>query len=170
MESTSALPQESVMFSESIRFNLDPFKEYTDDALWSALESINMKETVMNLPNKLAEMVSEGGDNFSAGQRQLICIARTLLRKARILVLDEATASVDYEADNVVQTVIRGKAFENITVLTIAHRLDTIRDCDRVMVMDDGNLVEMDSPAALLAIPEFTSLDCGIIHRTNRES
>eukprot|EP01034_Spumella_vulgaris_P029483 gene29483-36545_t len=113
-------------------------------------QSINLKEHVRSLPNGLTEEVAEGGDNFSAGQRQLICIARAILRKPKILVLDEATASIDNETDALVQKMVRSE-FKDCTVLTIAHRLNTIIDSDKVMVLDAGVMAEMAPPEELLA-------------------
>ena len=144
------IPQDPVMFSASVRFNLDPFKECTDEEIWSALARCQMQEHIQSLPGRLDEDVSEGGGNFSAGQRQLICIARALLRKPKILVLDEATASIDNDTDSLIQTMVR-ESFKECTVLTIAHRLHTIIDGDKILVLDSGNLAEFDSPAALLA-------------------
>ncbi|XP_069685044.1 ATP-binding cassette sub-family C member 4-like isoform X2 [Periplaneta americana] len=141
----SIIPQEPVLFSESLRHNLDPFKQYPDDALWNALEEVDLKSAVSGLEMQ----VQEGGSNFSVGQRQLICLARAILRNNKILVLDEATANVDPETDTFVQETIR-KKFKNCTVLTIAHRLNTIMDSDRVLVMDAGTMVEYDYPYALL--------------------
>ncbi len=143
------IPQDPVMFSASVRFNLDPFDEHTDEAIWAVLSDVNMKEHVLSLPSQLQEQVAEGGDNFSAGQRQLICIGRALLRKPRILIMDEATASIDPETDNFIQKMIRQK-FENVTMLTIAHRLHTIIDSTRVLVMDAGHVGEYDVPEVLL--------------------
>eukprot|EP01039_Chlorochromonas_danica_P003955 gene3955-4327_t len=145
------IPQDPVMFSASVRFNLDPFDQYCDDEIWEVLEGVNMKDHVLSLPNRLDEDVAEGGDNFSVGQRQLICIGRAILRKPKILVLDEATASIDNENDNMIQQMVR-QLFKQCTVLTIAHRLNTIIDSDRVMVLDQGELKELDSPANLLAV------------------
>lgn len=143
------IPQDPVMFSASVRFNLDPFTEKTDEEIWTILDRVAMKEHILSLPGKLDEVVAEGGDNFSAGQRQLICIARALLRKPKILILDEATASIDNETDALIQSMVR-KAFKQSTVLTIAHRLHTIIDCDRIMVLDAGKLAEMDSAENLM--------------------
>lgn len=137
------------MFSATVRFNLDPLAKHSDADIWEALERVEMKSHVSSLPNKLEEEVAEGGENFSAGQRQLICIARAILRNPRILVMDEATASIDNETDAMVQRMIR-EQFKNSTVLTIAHRLNTIIDSDMIMVLDQGKLAEMDSPKRLL--------------------
>ena len=144
------IPQDPVMFSTSVRFNLDPFDEHTDEAIWEVLSDVNMKEHVTSLPSQLQEQVAEGGGNLSVGQRQLICIGRALLRKPRILVMDEATASVDADTDNFIQKMIRQK-FENVTMLTIAHRLHTIIDSTRVLVMDAGHVGEYDAPEVLLS-------------------
>lgn len=144
------IPQDPVMFSASVRFNLDPFNQSTDEQVWNVLNDVNLTEHIKSLPNKLNEMVAEGGDNFSAGQRQLICIARALLRKPKILILDEATASIDAETDNFIQSMIREK-FANCTVLTIAHRLHTIIDSTKVLVLDAGHVNEYDAPNVLLS-------------------
>jgi len=110
-----------------------------------------MKDHITSLPNKLMEIVAEGGENFSNGQRQLICIARVLLRNPKVLVLDEATASIDNELDKKIQIMIRAK-FKTSTVLTIAHRINTIIDSDRVMVLDKGKVIEFDTPENLLKL------------------
>uniref|UniRef100_A0A7N9ANN6 ABC-type glutathione-S-conjugate transporter n=1 Tax=Mastacembelus armatus TaxID=205130 RepID=A0A7N9ANN6_9TELE len=144
------IPQDPVLFSGSLRMNLDPFDTYTDEEVWSSLELAHLKNFVSNLPDKLNHECSEGGENLSLGQRQLVCLARALLRKTKILVLDEATAAVDLETDTLIQSTIRTQ-FEDCTVLTIAHRLNTIMDYTRVIVMDRGNISEMDSPANLIA-------------------
>ncbi|CAL8332500.1 unnamed protein product [Merluccius merluccius] len=144
------IPQDPVLFSGSLRMNLDPFDTYTDEEVWSSLELAHLKNFVSNLPNKLSHECSEGGENLSLGQRQLVCLARALLRKTKILVLDEATAAVDLETDTLIQSTIRTQ-FEDCTVLTIAHRLNTIMDYTRVIVMDKGLISETDSPANLIA-------------------
>ncbi|XP_045502974.1 ATP-binding cassette sub-family C member 4-like isoform X2 [Colias croceus] len=151
----SIIPQEPVLFSATIRYNLDPFDSYDDEQLWRALEAVDLKAAIPSLDFK----VSEGGSNFSLGQRQLVCLARAILRGNRILVLDEATANVDPKTDEFIQRTIR-KRFADCTVLTVAHRLNTIMDSDRVMVMDAGRLVEFDHPYKLLNNPEgyFTKM------------
>uniref|UniRef100_A0A7N6ALG0 ABC-type glutathione-S-conjugate transporter n=1 Tax=Anabas testudineus TaxID=64144 RepID=A0A7N6ALG0_ANATE len=143
------IPQDPVLFSGSLRMNLDPFDTYTDEEVWNSLELAHLKTFVSNLPDKLNHECSEGGENLSLGQRQLVCLARALLRKTKILVLDEATAAVDLETDTLIQSTIRTQ-FEDCTVLTIAHRLNTIMDYTRVIVMDRGHISEMDSPANLI--------------------
>ncbi|XP_056257731.1 multidrug resistance-associated protein 1 [Seriola aureovittata] len=144
------IPQDPVLFSGSLRMNLDPFDSYSDEDVWRALELSHLKAFVSGLPNKLTHECSEGGENLSVGQRQLVCLARALLRKTKILVLDEATAAVDLETDNLIQSTIRSQ-FEDCTVLTIAHRLNTIMDYNRVLVLDKGEMAEFDSPSHLIA-------------------
>ncbi|XP_053393095.1 multidrug resistance-associated protein 1-like isoform X1 [Mercenaria mercenaria] len=143
------IPQEPVLFSGTLRMNLDPFDQHTDDAVWTALEHAHLKAFVSSLPTKLEYECTEGGENLSVGQRQLVCLARALLRKTKILVLDEATAAVDLETDDLIQHTIRTE-FSDATVLTIAHRLNTIMDYTRVMVLDQGNIREFQSPQELL--------------------
>ncbi|GAB1859186.1 Multidrug resistance-associated protein 1 isoform X7 [Camponotus japonicus] len=146
------IPQDPVLFSGTLRMNLDPFVCYSDEEIWRALEHAHLKSFVKHLPNTLLHEVAEGGENLSVGQRQLICLARALLRKTKVLVLDEATAAVDLETDDLIQTTIR-QEFKDCTVLTIAHRLNTILDSDRVIVLDKGLIVEYDSPEKLLRNP-----------------
>lgn len=136
--------------SGTVRHNLDPFAQYGDDALWEALESVGLKPIIAELEARLDANVVDGGANFSQGQRQLFCLARAMLRRSRILMLDEATASIDPETDALLQRAIRS-VFGDCTQLTIAHRLNTIADNDRVLVMDDGRVAEDDEPHALLA-------------------
>ncbi|KFP85745.1 Canalicular multispecific organic anion transporter 1, partial [Acanthisitta chloris] len=143
------IPQDPVLFTGTLRMNLDPFDEYSDEEIWKALELAHLKTYVQDLPERLLHLVSEGGENLSVGQRQLVCLARALLRKAKILILDEATAAVDLETDHLIQTTIRSE-FADCTVLTIAHRLHTIMDSNRVMVLQAGRIVEYDSPEELL--------------------
>ncbi|XP_056392341.1 multidrug resistance-associated protein 1 isoform X2 [Hyla sarda] len=143
------IPQDPVLFSGSLRMNLDPFEKYSDEEVWTSLELAHLKNFVSGLPDKLNHECAEGGENLSIGQRQLVCLARALLRKTKILVLDEATAAVDLETDGLIQSTIR-KEFEDCTVITIAHRLNTIMDYTRVIVLDKGQIVEFDSPSNLL--------------------
>jgi ATP-binding cassette subfamily C (CFTR/MRP) protein 1 len=144
------IPQDPVMFSATVRFNVDPFDEFSDSEVWDVLRLVDIYDHIQSLPNKLQEMVAEGGDNFSAGQRQLVCIARAILRRPKILVMDEATASIDQATDNFIQEMIRVQ-FRECTVLTIAHRLETIIDSTKVLVMDAGHVAEYDRPEVLLA-------------------
>ncbi|KAK5646965.1 hypothetical protein RI129_005429 [Pyrocoelia pectoralis] len=145
----SIIPQEPVLFSGTLRKNLDPFNEYSDVDLWKALGDVELKEAAEELTLGLNSAVLEGGTNFSVGQRQLICLARAILRNNRILILDEATANVDPQTDALIQSTIREK-FAQCTVLTIAHRLNTIMDSDKVLVMDAGTMIEFDHPFKLL--------------------
>ncbi|XP_066267904.1 ATP-binding cassette sub-family C member 4-like isoform X3 [Branchiostoma lanceolatum] len=145
----SVIPQDPVLFSGSLRNNLDPFREFTDNQLWGALEEVQLKQVVEELPGKLESELAESGTNFSVGQRQLVCLARALLRKNRILIIDEATANVDPRTDQLIQQTIRHK-FRHCTVLTIAHRLNTIIDMDRIMVIDEGRIREFDEAHDLL--------------------
>ncbi|KAG5889081.1 hypothetical protein JTB14_004925 [Gonioctena quinquepunctata] len=145
----SIIPQEPVLFSGTLRNNLDPFSEYKDEQLWNALQQVELKSAVVDLPSGLDSRMAEGGSNFSVGQRQLVCLARAILRDNKVLVLDEATANVDPHTDALIQETIR-KKFTNCTVLTIAHRLNTIMDSDKVLVMDAGQKAEFNHPHILL--------------------
>ncbi|KFO89418.1 Canalicular multispecific organic anion transporter 2, partial [Buceros rhinoceros silvestris] len=144
------IPQDPVLFSGTLRMNLDPLNKYSDEEIWKALELSHLKRFVSSQPSMLDYECSEGGENLSVGQRQLICLARALLRKTRILILDEATAAIDLETDDLIQMTIRTQ-FEDCTVLTIAHRLNTIMDYTRVLVLDNGTIAEFDTPASLIA-------------------
>ncbi|XP_033725267.1 LOW QUALITY PROTEIN: multidrug resistance-associated protein 1-like [Pecten maximus] len=143
------LPQDPVIFSDTIRSNLDPFNRFSDEAIWRALESAHLKQFISEQRDKIYHQCGEDGLNLSVGQRQLVCLGRALLHKNKILILDEATAAVDMETDELIQQTIKSE-FEDCTVLTIAHRLNTIMDYDRVMVLDKGLVVEFDRPQNLL--------------------
>ncbi|XP_044572437.1 multidrug resistance-associated protein 1 isoform X1 [Drosophila ananassae] len=147
------IPQDPVLFSGSLRMNLDPFEVNTDDEIWKALELSHLKLFVKSLAAGLNHEIAEGGENLSVGQRQLVCLARALLRKTKVLVLDEATAAVDLETDDLIQKTIRTE-FKECTVLTIAHRLNTILDSDKVIVLDKGQITEFASPTELLDNPK----------------
>ncbi|CAF4787245.1 unnamed protein product, partial [Rotaria sp. Silwood1] len=143
----SIIPQDPVLFNDTLRINLDPFGEYSDIEIWNALDEVQLKSDMID---GLQQQVTEGGSNFSVGQRQLICLARALLRKNKILVIDEATANVDHRTDELIQLAIRRK-FIDCTVLTIAHRLRTIIDSDKILVLSHGQVMEFASPYELLS-------------------
>ncbi|KAK9886056.1 hypothetical protein WA026_014839 [Henosepilachna vigintioctopunctata] len=153
------IPQDAVLFSGTLRMNLDPFNANTDEEVWLSLEHAHLKSFVQALPMGLSHEITEGGENLSVGQRQLICLARALLRKTKVLILDEATAAVDLETDDLIQNTIR-QEFKDCTVLTIAHRLNTIMDSDRVIVMDKGLIAEFDTPQNLLNNPTIFRSMC----------
>jgi ABC-type multidrug transport system fused ATPase/permease subunit len=146
----SIIPQDPTLFSGTLRRNLDPLERHSDSEIWHALGQVSLEEPMRETPEQLHYPVSEDGENWSDGQRQLICMARALLRNSKIIILDEATASVDVESDAILQQTIRNR-FKNITVITIAHRVHTILDSDRVMVLDEGEIAEFDSPSRLLS-------------------
>ncbi|XP_033225031.1 probable multidrug resistance-associated protein lethal(2)03659 isoform X2 [Belonocnema kinseyi] len=145
----SIIPQEPLLFAGSLRRNLDPFDNYSDDDLWQALAEVELKNFIMELYAGLNAKVSDGGSNFSVGQRQLLCLARAIVRNKKILVLDEATANVDLQTDKLIQKTIRWR-FKDCTVFIIAHRLNTVMDCDKFIVMDSGSMVEFGHPYEIL--------------------
>uniref|UniRef100_A0A665UIA7 ATP-binding cassette, sub-family C (CFTR/MRP), member 8 n=1 Tax=Echeneis naucrates TaxID=173247 RepID=A0A665UIA7_ECHNA len=145
----SIILQDPILFSGTIRFNLDPEMKATDEMLWEALEIAQLKPVVKSLPGGLDAMVTEGGENFSQGQRQLFCLARAFVRKSSILIMDEATASIDMATESILQKVVM-TAFADRTVVTIAHRVHTILNADLVIVMKRGIILECDRPQALL--------------------
>ena len=149
----TCIPQDPVLFSGTIRYNLDPFNQFTDERLWFALEHVKCKDFITEQGLGLDAPVQEYGSNYSAGQRQMLCLARALLRDTKIVCLDEATASVDTETDNNMQKVI-AEEFHSRTILTIAHRINTIIENHKVVCLEAGKLVAMDSPAAMLADPK----------------
>lgn len=148
-QSITIIAQEPILFSGSVRDNLDPLGEYSDDDVWNALEEVEMKHFISRTKDGLAATITNGGANFSLGQRQLVCLARAILRKNKIVILDEATANVDSDTDRIVQRMI-GNKFVNSTVLTISHRMNTAMNYDKILVMDAGRAVEYDSPIRLM--------------------
>ncbi|KAG9410946.1 hypothetical protein AC1031_018974 [Aphanomyces cochlioides] len=138
-ESMVIIPQNPILFKGTLRSFLDPFEQCTDAQLWDALSK----------SDKLLSVVEENGDNYSVGERQMLCMARALLRQYRIAILDKATAAIDHELDQYLQRVIR-EEFASSTVLTIAHRLDTVLDNDRIFVFDQGVIVQCDTPSELI--------------------
>ncbi|KAJ2714070.1 hypothetical protein H4R19_001923, partial [Coemansia spiralis] len=145
----SIIPQDPVLFAGTVRENLDPFGQYSDHDIWRALEHAHLADVIRGKDERLEFEVAQGGENFSVGQRQLVCLARALLKRAKVLVLDEATAAIDNTTDAIIQQTIRSE-FKHCTVLTIAHRLDTIMDSDMVLVVDAGRMGEYDTPQNLL--------------------
>lgn len=158
----AVIPQDPVLYSGSVRSNLDPFDDYTDDQLYESLERVGLYasksigSSAHSLSSQaqcriesLSDAVSEGGTNFSVGQRQLLVIARALLHGSRVVIMDEATAAVDAETDAAIQKVMKME-FEKATVITVAHRINTIMDSDYILVMADGVAAEFDKPSNLL--------------------
>ncbi|KAF5793382.1 putative ABC-type xenobiotic transporter [Helianthus annuus] len=152
----SIIPQEPTLFKGSIRTNLDPLELHSDDEIWKTLEKCQLRNTVSSLPNGLGSSVSDEGENWSMGQRQLFCLGRVLLRRNRILVLDEATASIDSDTDAIVQRIIR-QEFSSCTVVTVAHRIPTVIDSDMVMVLSSGEMMEYDEPSKLMESDSYFS-------------
>ncbi|KAJ1557628.1 Multidrug resistance-associated protein 4 [Nowakowskiella sp. JEL0078] len=155
----SIIPQEPFCFRGTLRFNIDPFSCYSDEELWKVLEAVELKRVIEAIPEKLDAKVTENGGNWSFGEKQLICLARAILRNTKLIVMDEATSNVDLQTDELVQKAIRGKTFgnqsqnalfANATVITIAHRLQTVIDFDCLMVLSGGKLVEFGKPYELL--------------------
>uniref|UniRef100_A0A2N9EGD7 ABC-type xenobiotic transporter n=1 Tax=Fagus sylvatica TaxID=28930 RepID=A0A2N9EGD7_FAGSY len=145
----SIIPQDPTMFEGTIRSNLDPLDEYSDEQIWEALDKCQLGDKVREKEGKLDSTVSENGENWSVGQRQLVCLGRVLLKKSKVLVLDEATASVDTATDNLIQQTL-GHHFSNCLVITIAHRITSVLDSDMVVLLDNGLIEECDSPTQLL--------------------
>ncbi|KFM76471.1 Multidrug resistance-associated protein 1, partial [Stegodyphus mimosarum] len=146
------IPQDPVLFTGSLRSNLDPNKEYKDADVWKCLERAHLKDYIISQPQGLEFQIAEGGVNLSLGQRQLVCLARSLLKRTKILVLDEPTAAVDPETDHMIQETIRTE-FQDCTVITIAHRLNTVMDYDTIIVMESGKVIEHGSPKDLMKNP-----------------
>lgn len=159
------LPQDPVLFSGSIKTNLDPFSTHVDEDILKSLELVRFPGA--SKYSILEDIVEEGGGNFSAGEKQLLCLARAMLARPRLLVLDEATSSVDLATDEFVQKMLRSQ-FPDTTLLTIAHRLNTIIDYDVVLVMDQGKVAEFGSPKTLLESENgmFTAM----VNATGQES
>lgn len=132
-----------------MRSNVDPIGQYSDEEIWKSLERCQLKDVVASKPEKLDSPVVDNGENWSVGQRQLLCLGRVMLKRSRLLFMDEATASVDSQTDAVIQKIIR-EEFAACTIISIAHRIPTVMDCDRVLVIDAGRAKEFDKPSNLL--------------------
>lgn len=145
----SIIPQDPFLFESSLRENLDPLGMKSDDEIWNVLQETALGVKFSRDQDILNTMIEERGKNLSSGEKQLICLARAILANRKIICIDEATAQVDFETDNLIQNVIRSK-FKNTTVLTIAHRIQTIFDYDRIMVLDSGRIAEFDTAQNLI--------------------
>ncbi|KAG7967308.1 hypothetical protein I3843_08G093700 [Carya illinoinensis] len=148
------IPQEPVLFEGTVRSNIDPIGQYSDEEIWKSLERCQLKDVVAAKPDKLDSFVVDNGENWSVGQRQLLCLGRVMLKHCKILFMDEATASVDSQNDSVIQKIIR-EDFATCTIISIAHRIPTVMDCDRVLVIDAGRVGEFDKPSRLLEQPSL---------------
>lgn len=152
------IPQDAVLFSGTVRFNLDPFSQHSDEHLWGALADAHFAEHIRSLPNGLDATVEEGGKNFSVGQRQLLSLARAILRRCKVVLMDEVTASIDFRTDRLIQETIRTSAvLREATIITVAHRLRTIADSDVIVVVDAGRVVEIGRPYDLLTSPDHVN-------------
>lgn len=161
------IPQDPTLFAGSLRINLDPFASHSDEKVWQALEKAHLKDWAAELEAGLDYEVVEGGENLSVGQRQLVCLARALLRQSKVLVMDEATAALDLDTDALIQATIR-EEFKDCTVVTIAHRVNTIIDSDLVLVLDKGHLVESGDPSQL--VNDSTKLFYGLVKEASAKS
>ena len=146
------IPQEPALFEGTVRSNIDPIGQYSEAEIWQALECCQLKDTVAAKPEKLDAPVADMGENWSVGQRQLLCFSRVILKRSQILFMDEATASVDSQTDAAIQRIIR-EEFRECTVISIAHRVPTVMDSDRVLVLDAGLVKEFDAPSKLMGRP-----------------
>ncbi|KAK9506249.1 hypothetical protein O3M35_008219 [Rhynocoris fuscipes] len=149
----SIIPQDPVLFSGTIRSNLDPLGEHTDDEIWRALEKTRLKDRISMEDSKLETVVNFNADNLSTGERQLLCLSRALLKNSKILMLDEATASLDMNTEQIVHHTVF-KELRQTTTLIIAHRLATVSSCDRILVIENGQVAEFDEPEVLLQNPD----------------
>jgi ATP-binding cassette, subfamily C (CFTR/MRP), member 1 len=153
----SIIPQDPILFNGTLRENLDPLSQYSDSEIMKYLKIVKMDEFLelrnenleMTISNGNDDELTLGGHNFSLGQRQLLCLVRSMLKKSKILIMDEATSSVDNETDEIIQKTIR-EHFKDCTILVVAHRINTILDCDKILIMEKGKMVEFDSPEELL--------------------
>lgn len=153
------IPQDPILFSGTIRSNIDPLNRYSDEEVWSAIEKVQMKGSITSLD----QQVTDHGQNYSSGQRQLLCLARALVCKSKIIVLDEATANMDVETDQLLQKTMKNH-FADCTVLTIAHRLNSFQAADKILVIEDGRIMQFGEPSALLSEKD------GVFYRMVRDA
>ncbi|KAK7822371.1 abc transporter c family member 6 [Quercus suber] len=165
------IPQDPTLFQGTVRSNLDPLQQHSDQEIWEVIIKCHLAEIVKQDQRLLDAPVAEDGENWSVGQRQLVCLARVLLKKRRILVLDEATASIDTATDNLIQETIREET-KGCTVITVAHRIPTVIDNELVLVLDEGNVVEYNSPAQLLKdkSSSFSKLVAEFLRRSSKSN
>ncbi|CAK9068912.1 unnamed protein product [Durusdinium trenchii] len=154
-KSLAIIPQDPVGFTGTVRFNLDPFDQHSDQAIWEELEKVQLKSYFQAQEGQLQFLLAQGGENLSVGQRQLLCCARALIRGTRILVLDEATASVDFTTDALIQKILQKEVkTKHLTTLTIAHRIQTVLGGDRVLVVQEGRAAEFGATEVLRQDPQ----------------
>jgi ATP-binding cassette subfamily C (CFTR/MRP) protein 4 len=144
------VPQEPHLFSGTLRYNLDRLNKFSDQEIWHALAEVQLAEYIKTLPNQLNYKIQEKGENFSVGQRQLICMARAILSHAKVILMDEATASVDYKTETLIQHAIHN-TFAQKTMIIIAHRLETLKTVDHVVLLGNGQLLEYGTPEIVLS-------------------
>lgn len=155
----SIIPQDPVLFTGSMRENIDPFNKHSDEVIWEVINRVGIREMVPTLET----YIESGGSKYSSGQKQLVCLARAAISKCKIVVLDEATANMDAETDEMLNQVV-DEIFHDCTILTIAHRLHSIMKCDKVLVLDSGNIAEYGSPIIL------KDKEGGLFHKMCKES
>ena len=142
-------PQDPALMEGTLRYNIDPLNTHSDSDIINVLKKMGFDYIIANHPDGINQVIAEGGSNLSVGEKQLICITRAILRRSKIIIMDEATASIDYQTEEIIQKTIT-ELMADSTVLTIAHRIKTILNCDRVLALDNGEIVDFDTPQKLL--------------------
>ncbi|RZC84953.1 hypothetical protein C5167_047738 [Papaver somniferum] len=163
------IPQDPILFNGTVRYNLDPLSQHSDLEIWEVLGKCQLEETVREKGDGLDSLVADDGSNWSMGQRQLFCLGRALLRRCRILVLDEATASIDNATDSILQKTIRNE-FASCTVITVAHRIPTVMDCTMVLALSDGKIMEYDEPLKLMNLEGSLFAKLAVLNKILREN
>ena len=147
--SLTIIPQDPALMEGTLRYNIDPMNQHSNSDIVNVMKKINFDYIISEHPDGINQVIAEGGSNLSVGEKQLICITRAILRKSKIVIMDEATASIDYKTEEIIQKAVN-EIMENSTVITIAHRIKTILNCDRVITLDNGEIIDFDSPKKLL--------------------